>query len=144
MSKTSDKIKRLKKKCDELWSKCVRLRDGRCLLCGKTDGLAAHHYIHTKGSSLHHRFNVKNGITLCYACHIHKVHTKATLAILEEVKKAAVMYGVATAKEIEELSNDHSLAKLGVEDLESIKSYLQDYLDQLDEDFYKIGGTNND
>ena len=132
MSKTSDKIKRLKKKCDELWSKAVRLRDGRCLLCGKTDGLAAHHYIHTKGSSLHHRFNVKNGITLCYACHIHKVHTKATVAILEEVKKAAITYGVATAEEIEAISNDHSLAKLGVEDLEGIKKFLQDYLNDLE------------
>ena len=134
MSKTSDKIKRLKKKCDELWSKAVRTRDGRCLLCGKIDGLAAHHYIHTKGSSLHHRFNVKNGITLCYSCHILKVHTKATVAILEEVKKAAITYGVATAKEIEEISNDHSLAKLGVEDLEGIKKYLQDYLADLEAD----------
>ena len=132
MSKTSEKVTRLKKKCDELWSKAVRLRDGRCLLCGKTDGLAAHHYIHTKGSSLHHRFNVKNGITLCYAFHIYKVHTKATVAILEEVKKAAITYGVATAKEIEEISNDHSLAKLGVEDLEGIKKYLQDYLNDLE------------
>lgn len=132
MSKTSEKISRLKKKCDELWSKAVRTRDGRCLLCGKTDGLAAHHYIHTKGSSLHHRYNIKNGIALCYACHIYKVHTKATVAILEEVKKAAITYGVATAKEIEEISNDHSLAKLGVEDLEGIKKYLQDYLNDLE------------
>jgi hypothetical protein len=54
------------------------------------------------------------------------------VAILEEVKKAAITYGVATAKEIEEISNDHSLAKLGVEDLEGIKKYLQDYLNDLE------------
>lgn len=144
MSKTSEKISRLKKKCDELWSKAVRTRDGRCLLCGKTEGLAAHHYIHTKGSSLHHRHNVKNGITLCFACHIYKVHTQATVAVLDEVKRAAVMYGVATPAEIEAIENDRSLEKLGVAELEERKKYLQDYLEQLDGDFYKLGGTNND
>ena len=132
MSKTSEKISRLKKKCDELWSKCVRLRDGRCLLCGKTEGLAAHHYIHTKGSSLHHRYNIKNGITLCYACHIRKVHTQASVAILDAVKKAAVTHLVATESEIEAIENDRALAKLGVEDLEGIKKYLQDYLNDLE------------
>lgn len=132
MSKTSEKISRLKKKCDNLWGKCVRLRDGRCLLCGKTEGLAAHHYIHTKGSSLHHRYNIKNGITLCYACHIRKVHTQASVAILDAVKKAAVTHLVATESEIEAIENDRALAKLGVEDLEGIKKYLQDYLNDLE------------
>lgn len=131
----------MKKKCDELWSQAVRLRDGRCLLCGKTDGLNAHHYIVSRARSLAHRHNVKNGIALCFACHIYKVHTDATTHMLEQVKRAAIHNGVATEEEIEAIANDRSLTQLTLEDLQNRKSDLEAYIAELEKDFYKVGGT---
>ena len=129
---TAQKKTALKKKCDELWSKAVRLRDGRCLLCGKTDGLAAHHYIQSRARSLLHRHNVKNGITLCFACHIYKVHTDATTNMLEQVKRAAIGNNIATEAEIEAISNDRSICQLNLEDLEIRKAHLEDYIEELE------------
>lgn len=141
MNKTQKKMSALKKKCDELWSKAVRLRDGRCLLCGKTEGLNAHHYIQSRARSLTHRHNVKNGIALCFACHIYKVHTDATVNMLEQVKRAAIRNGVATEAEIEAIENDHSICKLTLADLEARKEYLQNYIEELEGNFYSVGGT---
>lgn len=141
MNKTQNKIAALKKKCDELWSKAVRLRDGRCLLCGKTDGLNAHHYVQSRARSLTHRHNVKNGITLCFACHIYKVHTDATVNMLERVKRAAIENGVATLKEIEAIENDRSLCKPTLAELEQRKESLLDYIEELEGNFYAVGGT---
>ena len=57
-------------KCDRLWSTAIKLRDGgRCQRCGSRDKLTAHHIL-TKGSvMLHGRYNLDNGITLCFTCH---------------------------------------------------------------------------
>lgn len=138
----AEKIKRIKKQCDELWSKCVRVRDGACILCGKHEGLAAHHWIHSRARSLAHRHDVRNGVTLCFACHIYKVHTDATAATMEELTKAALNRGIVTENELKEIENDNSLAKYSLEDYEHIKTYLQDYLERLDPNFYAVGGTN--
>lgn len=139
---TNDKIKRLRKKCDELWSQAVRKRDGECVLCGKKETLNAHHWIHSKAQGNKHRWNVKNGITLCYPCHVYKVHTYASADMLEQLKAAAFMRKIVTENELESIANDHSIAKFGVADLEQIKDYLQAYLEELDTNFYAVGGTN--
>ena len=63
-----------KKEADKMWSLAVRLRDGRCLICGKVGlprksdglrvkGLDAHHLVGR--SNLNYRFDLENGITLC-------------------------------------------------------------------------------
>ena len=137
----AEKIKRLKKQCDELWSKAVRTRDGACILCGKREGLAAHHWIHSRARSLAHRHDVRNGVTLCFACHIYKVHTDATAATMEELTKAALGRQIVTPNELVEIENDYSIAKFTVEDYERIKEYLQGYLERLDPNFYAVGGT---
>lgn len=50
------------------WSKAVRERDGKCVECGETRGLHAHHKKRWKDyPSL--RYDVANGITLCQPCH---------------------------------------------------------------------------
>lgn len=62
------KIKKIKiDKYDRMWSALVRLRDGRCLFCGHTKNLAAHHFIRRAVKST--RLLVDNGITLCPSCH---------------------------------------------------------------------------
>ncbi|MFC3625187.1 HNH endonuclease [Vogesella amnigena] len=54
--------------CLRLWSKFVRLRDGRCLRCNATKNLTAHH-ICRKSFLKVAQFQTGNGITLCRKCH---------------------------------------------------------------------------
>ena len=144
MNNTAKKIKALKTKCDKLWSEAVRTRDGACVLCGKTEGLNAHHWIHSKAQGNLHRWDIKNGITLCFACHIYKVHSYASADILEQLKAAAFARGIVTPEELESIANNHAIAKFGVDDMEKVKDYLNDYIDSLDPNFYAVGGTNDE
>ena len=69
------RLKRIKKELAKLWSLAVRHRDGgKCVMCGKTEYSQAHHWLFRKGHSLALAFNVANGATLCYGCHIGRVH----------------------------------------------------------------------
>lgn len=144
MTNTQKKIKALKNKCDKLWSEAIRTRDGECILCGKKETLQAHHWVHSKAQGNMHRWDIKNGVTLCYACHIHKVHKFSSADILEQLKAAAFDRGIVTSEEMEAISNNHEIAKFGVEDMERIKDYLNDYLERLDPNFYAVGGTNDE
>lgn len=139
---TAQKIKRLRNKCDKLWSEAVRLRDGACVLCGKKEGLNAHHWIHSKAQGNLHRWDIKNGITLCMPCHIYKVHTYASADIAERLKTEAFNRGIVTPQEYDEIANNHAIAKYGVADFERIKAYLEAYLESLDPNFYAVGGSN--
>lgn len=138
---TNDKIKRLRNKCDKLWSEAVRTRDGKCALCGKTEGLNAHHWIHSKAQGNKHRWNVKNGLALCYACHIYKVHTYASADIMEQLKAFAFSTGIVTPQEFEEIAGDHTIVRFGLGEYETIKEHLTAYLESLDPNFYAAGGT---
>ena len=48
---------------DKLWSRIVRDRDGHCVVCGRTEYLAAHHLIGRTAKSV--RLDPENGYTLC-------------------------------------------------------------------------------
>ena len=51
------------------WGQAVRLRDRRCMICGRTEGkLDAHHKIE-KSLSKYYAYDIDNGITLCFQCH---------------------------------------------------------------------------
>lgn len=50
------------------WSLAVRRRDGKCVKCGATGRLHAHHVIPWRKDASK-RFDVGNGITLCVPCH---------------------------------------------------------------------------
>jgi len=67
----SDK-KKLEKALDVAWSKAVRERDVTCRKCGGTGGLSAHHVYGRR--HLGTRWDVDNGVTLCYPHHIHWSH----------------------------------------------------------------------
>lgn len=64
----------LKKKLDILWSKQIRERDRICQKCGKAKASQAAHII-SRGN-LSTRWNPKNGIGMCYYCHIIWAHRK--------------------------------------------------------------------
>lgn len=64
--------KKLVKKLDILFSKYIRNRDKHCLHCGRTSTLQCAHIAGRR--SLAGRWNEKNAITLCYACHLRWSH----------------------------------------------------------------------
>ena len=83
----SVKTKRIKKRLHDLWSKLVRHRDKACVLCGESEKvLNAHHWIVNAGRSLSVRFCLGNGVTLCYSCHIFKVHQTAAAVYTDKIR----------------------------------------------------------
>lgn len=79
-----ERINKLYKELDALWSAVVRLRDGHCqmwdagAICPRTEKLTAHHWFKQKARSLALRWNVNNGVALCYYHHIRCVHQFST------------------------------------------------------------------
>ena len=124
-------ISQLRKEADKLASEVVRKRDGRCLMCGTTENLQVHHFIVTKGASTKHRWNLHNLISLCYPCHIHKVHSTASLKWVGLLKKSAILNGICTEQDIEEISNDIEPMRLSKGLLENIITALKAKKEQL-------------
>jgi hypothetical protein len=59
---------KLKAQCDDLWSKVIRQRDGKCAFVHCiNDSAQAHHIFGRKNLST--RWDTRNGITLCYYHH---------------------------------------------------------------------------
>lgn len=54
-------------KLDTLFSKLIRIRDGKCLRCGTIHGLECSHTITRE--DIQYRWDFMNAITLCYRCH---------------------------------------------------------------------------
>lgn len=131
MKKKTKTISQLKKEADRLASEVVRLRDGRCLMCGATEGLQAHHFIITKGASTKHRWDTRNLISLCYPCHIHKVHSTASLKWVGLLKKSAILNKIVTEEEIEEICHDIEPMRLNKGLLENIIVALKCKKEQL-------------
>jgi len=63
----------LNKQLDTLWSEAVHLRDKVCRVCGNTKGQA--HHIFTR-KHFNTRWNLENGILLCFNCHKNTAHEK--------------------------------------------------------------------
>jgi len=112
------KRQKLIKDLDTLWSKAVRERDGECLLCLKRDTLQAHHWIVPRARSLKHRWDIRNGTTLCYTCHMFKIHACSTLDNVERLKEVALRRSVIDEKGIEEVKGWLGTTKYGIGDLE--------------------------
>ena len=61
------KKKQLAKDCLDLWSKCVRARDGKCQICGDDNRLSAHHIRSVTHNTT--KYDLENGLCLCWKCH---------------------------------------------------------------------------
>ena len=80
-------VSEMKKTLHEIWAFNVKRRDKwRCALCGSTDNLTAHHWCVNAQNSRISRYDPWNGITLCYACHIHGIHTRADWATVSNIE----------------------------------------------------------
>lgn len=129
MAKKSNK-QRLTKKADSLWSLCVRKRDGECILCHSKNALQAHHWILTRNQSAKYRFDLRNGVTLCYGCHIHGVHSNPSVYLLDRLKTLCIANKIASQEDINEIiANKNELCKRGVGELEDIVVDLEAYLE---------------
>ena len=60
------------KKLDEAWSTSIRGRDRKCVRCGSVNHLQAAHIFSRRRRTT--RWELLNGIALCYACHIYWAH----------------------------------------------------------------------
>jgi hypothetical protein len=74
--KAKPKRSKIIKDCDKLWSKVVRQRDGNeCVIEGcHADSCHAHHIFSRKNISV--RFDISNGISLCFKHHFYFAHTE--------------------------------------------------------------------
>lgn len=80
-----------KKVLDSAWSKAVRERDGhKCVLCGSVKTPQAHHWYFTKAQGNNTRWEVDNGVCLCYACHMFKIH-QGNAFYIEQLKEKMVL-----------------------------------------------------
>lgn len=61
--------------------------DWKCALCGSTNNLTAHHWYCSDHFAHAARYCIGNGVTLCYACHIRSVHTRADWATINKIRK---------------------------------------------------------
>lgn len=146
MRKKLTNLKKLIKKADSLWSQCVRNRDRECVLCGSKSSLQAHHWIVTRNQSNKYKYDLRNGVTLCYGCHIHGVHRNPSVYLLDRLKTVCIVRGIASQEDINEISaNRHELHKRGVGEMENIITALSAYLENLlgeDEKNYEGGLPN--
>ena len=84
-------ISKVKKALHEDWALRVKARDGhKCLLCGCTELLTAHHWYFTRQRGHAARYCVDNGATLCFTCHIREVHENPGYATVNAVRKGVM------------------------------------------------------
>jgi Bacteriophage Lambda NinG protein. len=122
MPKKSE-LTKIKERCDKLWSNVVRLRDGRCVICGVTEGLHAHHWIKNRGQGNAARWLIDNGATLCFFHHIRDVHQNACKYTIERLNRA--MKPIISDDRVEEIENMNSALKLTLSDMKEIYDALE-------------------
>ena len=84
-------ISKVKKALHDDWALRVKIRDGhKCLLCGGTELLTAHHWYFTSQRGHAARYCVDNGATLCFTCHIREVHENPGYATVNAVRKGVM------------------------------------------------------
>lgn len=125
--------KKLLKTLDELCSKYVRTRDNKCILCGGHVGeinkLQSHHWIVSRARSTKYRFDERNLVSLCYACHILKIHHNPTLALLDELKNRVILNKIVTPEEIEEIKLSSNIPyKMSISEIEDKINYFKEKL----------------
>lgn len=119
------------KKCHYMWALCVRTRDGKCLICGRTDGhLEAHHGIASRGVGVGaHWFMLDNGFTLCFQDHLY-VHDNKTKEYMLAWHK--IIDSIVPKERQEEIIRArHRAAKYTIEDLEAIYENLAREYDKI-------------
>ena len=97
-SKSYRKKKRLRNKADKLWGKAIMLKWGKQCIIDGCDNQAAHpHHFKPKGGYGHLRYDLDNGVPLCYSHHYRLHNVDPTIS-----NKIATSKGKRWAKKMEE------------------------------------------
>lgn len=114
LPKTRKRLRRstLIKKLDTIFSKYIRARDRRCVICGSVESLHCGHFLSRRNQAT--RWNEQNCNTQCCACNYE--HNNNPLKYLRFMQQK---YGDQTIKELEKkyysqqkISNITILAKI--------------------------------
>ena len=109
---------KLMKDLDKLWSEYVRERDKNCQKCGGSGSVSAHHAFGRRHLAV--RWDIYNGVALCYPCHIHWAH-RDPAGFAEWFR---VFVGDAQYERLSEAHNQ--IFKPTVEDLERNISFFKE------------------
>lgn len=124
ISKQKEKTK-FKKRLLSLWSKCIIKRDKVCQMCGGDKNLQAHHCIKTKAQGDNTSLDLSNGITLCFTCHLYKVHSGA-LYYSDLVKEK--LLNIIGEDEYNRIKSLTGVKKFTIIELEELKKNFEDIL----------------
>lgn len=128
----SELIRKLKKQNFDLWSQCVRLRDKKCIVCGSTETLQAHHCLVRAALSLRTRFIPENGVTLCYRCHLIEIHKNGEKRFMENYIRI-LNEKIPYFRQMEIYKIAENKEPVQLEELQDINNYLKEQLQKLKE-----------
>jgi hypothetical protein len=112
-------LKKLKKSLDILWSQLIKIRDKRCIRCGRIDRLNSAHIFSRSQMSV--RWDLDNGICLCGGCHLFWWH-KNPIEAAEFIKE---FLGVEKYEKLRVKAR--TLAKVDIDFLEKNMSDLHGF-----------------
>lgn len=115
----------IEKKCDKLWSECIRI-NWCCEYCWKKEYLNAHHITSRANKSV--RWELSNWICICSGCHTFSSKFSAHLTPYEFSKWLEKYKWIEYMNKLLELS--HIPLKVSKEYLEEKISYFKRYLDE--------------
>ncbi len=132
--------KKLLDELDSVFSRYIRTRDNKCVLCGgkvgEIENLQSHHWIVRRTRSNKYKFDERNCVALCYACHILKIHNSPTVAQIDELKERCLNEGIATQEDIDEIKRDSSIIyKLSMSEIKDKIEYYKQKLKDLENEY---------
>lgn len=80
----------LKNKLFKLWAQIIHL-GGQCELCGRSHGKLDAHHLEGRTGSL--KYDLENGMLLCFTCHRRGVHNEASSVQAEFRQKIIFLRG---------------------------------------------------
>ena len=122
------KIKSIRKSCDDLWGRIVKLKYPKCVKCGKPSKNA--HHIFNKGHNIT-RYMANNGIGLCIYCHTfakfgfeRDSHSEKNIYIIEH------LIGRYFYRELDTFHRE--AMSFNIKELLAIEEQLEDELDNME------------
>ena len=114
------RIKAIKKTLDKKSKAIAKERDGHtCIMCGAKDSLHSHHWAVSKAHSQRLAYDPDNLATLCFSCHIIKVHRRADgLFVAALFEKMREIVGAEKVHNLMEIASHPR--PLSLEDLEGM------------------------
>ena len=129
MAKKTERQK-LEKKLDDLWRRCIQVRDKTCRICNHDGRLEAHHIMGRRHKAT--RWDIENGILLCWNHHVKYGHADP-----ENLRDNMIdCIGIEKYNALKEKSRNNGKAyRLSIEDLKELMADLTTELRNLQSDW---------